>query len=58
VNFGDNDWAREVVFLMRCRELSPVLGVARAGAHGFGRGTVGFSSGARETARGSAGLVS
>jgi hypothetical protein len=58
VNFGDDDWAREAVFLMRLCELSPVLGVARAGTHGFGRGTVGFSSGARETVCGTVGLVS
>jgi hypothetical protein len=58
VNFGDDDWAREAVFLMRRCELSPVLGVARAAAHGFNRGTVRFSLGAREMACGSAGLVS
>jgi hypothetical protein len=49
VNFGDDDWAREAMFLERHRKLSPVLGVARMGAHCLGHGTVGFSSGARET---------
>jgi hypothetical protein len=52
VHLDGNDWAMEAVLLMRRRELSPVLGVARAGVHRFGRGTVGFSSCMSETMRG------
>jgi hypothetical protein len=57
VHLDGDDWAREAVFLERHRELSPVLGLARSGAHCFGRGMVRFSSGARETVRGAASLV-
>jgi hypothetical protein len=46
VHFGGDDWAREAVLLERRCELSAALGVARSGAHCFGRGTVRFSLGA------------
>jgi hypothetical protein len=56
VHFDGHDWAREAVLLERRCELSAALGVAR-GAHWFGHGTVGFSSGAREMVRGAASWV-
>jgi hypothetical protein len=57
VHFDGDDWAREAVLLERCCELSAVLGLARSGAHCYGRGTVGFSSGVHETVRGAASRV-
>jgi hypothetical protein len=52
VHLEGEDWAMQVVLLMRRCELVPVLGVARAGVCGFGHGTVGFRVGTSETARG------
>jgi hypothetical protein len=57
VHLDGDDWARGAVFLERHHELSLALGLATSGMHFFGRGTVGFSSGARETVRGAASLV-
>jgi hypothetical protein len=57
MHLDGDDWARGAVFLERHRELSLALGLARSGAHCFGHGMVGFSSGARETVRGAASLV-
>jgi hypothetical protein len=57
VHLDGDDWVRGAVFLERHHELSLALGLARSGAHCFGRGMVGFSSGARETVRSAASLV-
>jgi hypothetical protein len=57
VHFDGHDWAREAMRLERRCELSAELGVARSGAHWFGCGTVGFSSGARETVHGAVSWV-
>jgi hypothetical protein len=54
VHLDGNDWAMEAVLLMRRCELSPVLGVARAGMRGFGHDTVGFRACTSKTARGAA----
>jgi hypothetical protein len=57
VHFNGDDSAREAVLLERRCELSAALGLARLGAHCCGRGTVGFSSCARETVCGAASRV-
>jgi hypothetical protein len=57
VHFDGDDWAREAALLERRCELSAALGLARSGAHCYGCGTVGFSSGARETVRSTASRV-
>jgi hypothetical protein len=54
VHFDDHSWGRGAVLLERRCELSAALGVARSGAHWFGRGTIDFRAGARETVHGAA----
>jgi hypothetical protein len=57
VHLDDHGWARGAAFLeWRCG-LSAALGVARSGAHWFGRGTVSFRAGACETVHGAASWV-
>jgi hypothetical protein len=53
VHLKGEDWAMQVVLLVRRRELCPGLGSARAGMQCLLRGTVGFRSGANGTVRGS-----
>jgi hypothetical protein len=58
VHLDGGDWASGAVLLERHREPCLVLGLAWSGAHCLHRGTVGFSSVARERVRGAACRVS